>query len=155
MNAITLYRVFLLVPIFTGIAVTILHYAAPGYVSEDWRALLQWDGNGGLFDQLPSERPSRLTERIVVVVSVVASAGFVLFALAVQIGMLFYWRFARPASLAVTMIVVALTPFLGVSVTLPLENMLYDVGALCDGAALAMAYSSPISERFNKVQSPA
>ncbi len=152
MNAQKLFRVLLLVSLIATVTAPTLHYAASSRVSADWKTLLQWDGDGGLVDRVPDEFPSAWGARILLVAGLTVALGFALFALVTQIGMFFFWRVARPGFLVVTVVSIALTPLFGLSVTLPLEGMLYDVATLCDGAALAMAYCSPLSERFYGVR---
>ena len=152
MTSQKLFRVLLLVSLIATVTATALHYAASSHVSADWKTLLQWDGDGGLVDRVPDEFPSAWSARVLLIVGLIVALGFALFTLVTQIGMLFFWRFARPGFLVVTVVWIALTPFFGLSVTLPLEGMLYYLATLCDGAALAMAYFSPLSERFYGVR---
>jgi len=142
------FRALLLVSLVAMIVAAVLGATASNYVSADWKTLLEWDGNGGLIDRIPDEFPSEWGARVLLIVGVIVAIGFGLFTLVAQIGMFFFWRFARPGFLVVTVVWIAMIPFFGLSVTLPLEGMLYYAATLCDGAALAMAYFSPLSERF-------
>ncbi len=152
MNLQKPFRALLLVSLVATIVATALHFAASSHVSADWKTLLEWDGDGGLIDKVPDEFPSAWGARVLLIVGLIVAIGFALFTLVAQIGMLFFWRFARPGFLVVTVVWIALTPFFGLSVMLPLEGMLYYTATLCDGAALAMAYFSPLSERFYGVR---
>lgn len=152
MNTQKLFRVLLLVSLVATVMAITLHHTASGRVSDDWKTLLQWDGDGGLVDRVPDTFPSSWGARILLIAGLLVAIGFVVFTLVTQIGMILFWRFARPGFLITTALWIGLSPFLGLSVTLPLEGALYYLATLCDGAALAMAYFSPLSERFYGVR---
>jgi len=151
MNILRTFKLLVLVSLMATITSATLHWTAANYVTDDWKTLLEWDGDGGLIEETPDEFPSSWPARILFIVGVLAAVGLVLFTLVFQIGLLFFWRFARAGFLVMTALWLALTPFLGLSVTLPLEDMLYYLATLCDGAVLAMAYVSPVRDQFYRV----
>ena len=64
-------------------------------------------------------------------------------------GLLFFKRWARPAALYSTLIGLVLFPFTGPSLSSGLANSLNEASLLLWGAVLAVAYFSPLSERFS------
>ncbi len=141
------FRILVLASLLSTIGGIAVQFSAVEQVSHDWKTLLEWHGDGGLFERLPDE-VSESSGGLVLGVFV----AFVAFALVAQIGMLFFWPFARLGFLVTTLIWTAMLPMMGLSVMLPIEGMLYGIATLCDGASLAMAYFSPISSRFSRVQ---
>lgn len=152
MNMQKLFRALLLVSLFATVMALTLHLTASSRVSEDWKTLLQWDGDAGLVDRVPDTLPSSWGARILLIAGFLVAIAFVVLTLLTQIGMMLFWRFARPGFLITTALSLVLSPFLGLSVTLPLEGAMYYLATLCDGAVLAMAYFSPLSERFYGVR---
>ena len=111
---------------------------SPGQVPEDWKTLLEWNGNGSFLADPFENRWLLLGLGIPVV----------LVALATQIGMFFFWRFARPAYALLAAAFVLLTPFWGISVLLPVEAALWELSLLLEGAIIALSYSQPFSSSF-------
>ena len=110
----------------------------PGNVPEDWKTLLEWHGTGSVIDELVANRWLLFGVGIPLVV---------LFA-AAQIGMFFFWRFARPGYAGLTALFVLLGPFFGISVLLPVEAALWELSFITDGAVIALSYSHPFSSYF-------
>ncbi len=63
-------------------------------------------------------------------------------------GLFWFKRWARPLSLGSTVAAYALLPFLGSHASSGLALALADAGAMLWGATLALAYFSPLRERF-------
>ncbi len=110
----------------------------PGYVSEDWKTLLEWHGNGSRLDDLVANR------WLLFGVGVPVAALFI----AAQIGMFFFWRFARPVYAGLTIAFVLLAPLFGISVLLPMEAALGELSFIADGAVIALSYSHPVRSYF-------
>ena len=110
----------------------------PGPVPEHWQTLLEWNGNGSIVDEVIQNR------------WILFGVGgpLVILALAAQIGMFFFWRFARPAYAATTLLFVLLTSFWGIAVVLPVEAALVELAFLLEGAVIALSYSQPFSSYF-------
>lgn len=64
------------------------------------------------------------------------------------IGLWVFKRWGRTLSLLSTIATLVITPFFGAALSTGIENALYEAAALCWGAILALAYYSPIRERF-------
>jgi hypothetical protein len=100
--------------------------------------LLEWNRNGSIIDELLENR------------WVLFGVGIplVILAIATQIGMFLFWRFARPAYAVLTAVFVLLTSFWGISVLLPVEAALGELSLLVEGAIIALSYSQPFSSYF-------
>lgn len=149
MNTQTLFRALVLASLFTSIAAMVVDYTAPNHASSDWKAVLEWDGDGGFHEHVPDELPTSWIARILLGTSIFIAIAFTLFIFVSQIGLLFFWKFSRPGFLVGSVFWLALNPFGGLYVAIPLEATLYQFVGLCEGAILAMAYFSPLSERFS------
>lgn len=137
MSAKNLFRCLVaisLVLVVTPMALT----QSPGQVPEDWQTLLEWNGNGSIVEGLIENRWFLFGVGIPVLVLALAS----------QIGMFFFWRFARPVYAALAAAFVLLTPFWGISVLLPVEAALWELSLLVEGAVIALSYSQPFSSYF-------
>ena len=110
----------------------------PGQLPEDWKTLLEWNGNGSIIDELLENRWLLFGVGI----------PLVILAIATQIGMFLFWRFARPVYAALTAVFVLLTSFWGISVLLPVEAALGELSLLVEGAVIALSYSQPFSSYF-------
>lgn len=73
---------------------------------------------------------------------------FTLAAIAGPIGLFFFRPWARSLSLAVTVSGLAIAPFIGPTVASGLSMALLDASMTSWGAVLAVAYWSPVSQRF-------
>lgn len=81
------------------------------------------------------------------------SAPFAVAAIASTIGLFYFRRWARILSLVVLGAGFAFTPFLGTTLTSGLSYALIEFAATTWGAVLAIAYCSPLSQRFLPVES--
>jgi hypothetical protein len=73
---------------------------------------------------------------------------FLVAGIAGAIGMFFFRRWARTLSLAVLAIGFAAGPFLGPTLSSGLSYALIEFAATTWGAVMAIAYFSPLSQRF-------
>jgi hypothetical protein len=119
----------------------------PGNISEDWKTLLEWSGNEGIFEYVTNNLPKDLIARIALFLALFVFLAFTLF---VQVGMFLFWRFARLGYVVLTGIFVLMTAFDGLVVTLPAQEALYELALLLDGAVIAMSYLNPISGYFEQ-----
>jgi hypothetical protein len=120
------------------VAMPVVLTQPPGQVPEDWQALLEWNGNGSLVEGWIENHWLLLGVGLPVVLLVLAA----------QLGMFFFWRFARPVNAALAAVFVLLTPFWGISVQLPVEAALWELSLLLEGAIIALSYSQPFSSYF-------
>jgi uncharacterized membrane protein (DUF485 family) len=67
-----------------------------------------------------------------------------------QVLFYFYWRHSRIIYLISFMTSFLATLLLGVSITTPVENVLNEIATFLSGIALALAYFSPVAERFRR-----
>lgn len=67
-----------------------------------------------------------------------------------SVGLLLFLSWGRWLFVAVAAIALASVPFSGVSVGAPLDNAVGYVATLLDGAILALAFSSPLSEAMHR-----
>src|SRR5687767_12481289 len=68
-------------------------------IPEDWNTLLEWSGNRGVTEFIFNNLPSSNIARIALLL---AGIVFLAFAVAVQIGMFLFWRFARTGYVVLT-----------------------------------------------------
>lgn len=120
----------------------------PPAIPEDWKTLLEWSGNGGIFEWL-SERRNSLSrpEAVGLLILLLAVLGLMAYA---QIGIFLFWRKARSAYVAVTIGSVILAFFDGLIVVLPGDAVLCSLSLLIDGAVIAMAFLPPVKARFEQ-----
>jgi hypothetical protein len=137
-----LYRLFLLIP-FLAVAAgfSVGHY--PGEISADWKTVLEWHGDGDLLYNISI--PESLWGRALMIAICIA----ILVALIVStVGMFLFWRFARSWYLVLTVVLLLSLPFSGLTVYLPLQEFFNQIALMFEGAAIAMAYFSPIKSHF-------
>lgn len=67
-----------------------------------------------------------------------------------SIGLLLFLSWGRWLLLAIVVVSVASVPFSGMAITVPLDNLVGSLTGLTDGAILALAFFSPISEAMRK-----
>ena len=66
------------------------------------------------------------------------------------VGMFFYMRYARELFVTLLIISTAISPFLGLLIQSAPESTLVNLSNCANGVALAMAYFSPVAERFTR-----
>ena len=149
MNAKTVFRLLLVAKLLAPIAVAIVA-SFPGNISEDWRTITEWNGNGGYDERFESFTLSTHAAGQVAVIS--ALVLLLLFLLYVYVGLFLFWRFARITNLLLTVLLVLVAPWAGLVVLLPIEAALYDFIMFCQGAVIALSYSSPTKDYFERKQ---
>ena len=149
MNAKTVFRL-LLVAILLGAIASALIASFPGNITEDWRTITEWNGNGGFYERLDSvTSPAHIAGRVAVISLL---AVIVLFLLTVYVGLFLFWRFARLSNLLLTILLLLLAPWSGLVILLPIEAAVYDFTVLCEGAVIALSYTSPVKDYFERKQ---
>ena len=110
--------------------------------SQDWQDLITWDGDGGVFtnddDIFATENILYLLFFSSLIVLVSASA----------VGLYFFKKWARTLTVVLSIVGLFVTYFMGISITTPVETISYDISAFLSGIIIAMAYLSPLNERF-------
>jgi hypothetical protein len=150
MSLVTKFRLIIVVGLFCLFFTGITEFFYRPYVTEEMKAFLEWEGYGNVLkDALVEALPegTRIA-RVAVGTVMILVLGLMLIILFVQIAMLWFSRLGRTLSLISAGLWVLLGPFAGVSASLPIENAAGYLAAICEGGALAMAYFSPLSERF-------
>ena len=138
----------LLVASFLGIVAGAFISIFPGNISEDWRTITTWNGNGGFYESLDvSAFPTSIVGRIGLIALLVV---VLLVLVGVYVGLFLFWRYARLCNLLLTILFVLIAPWAGLVVLLPLEASIYDFTMLCDGAVIALSYTSPIKDHFER-----
>ena len=129
---------------FRGIVITSLVLTAAASVI-DW--LFPSLISQALTDALHNEPPYEFIETQPFL-ALAVFLPWILAAVASTIGLLFFKRWARVVALYSTLIGLAFYPFFGATVSSALASALSEASFLLWGAVLALAYFSPISERF-------
>ena len=135
------FRCLLIVSLLSALA-SFAVVQFPGQVPADWKTLLEWHGDGGMIYESLSNRWLLFGVGIPLVIAFFYSV----------IGMFFFWRFARPVYAGLTVALLLLTPFFGISVLLPIETALAELSLLVDGAIIALSYSHPFSSYFETAE---
>jgi hypothetical protein len=133
-QSVTYFRVLLILYPLLIIAGIIAAFAQEAFLPEELR----------LYEE--SQIEQRLTAAMVVIII------FTLISLLADfvgwIGMLFFWRPARWIFLVSQCMFLAVTLFFGPSVSHSITDTLEVAGSIVTGAILAMAFFSPVRERF-------
>jgi len=108
-----------------------LPYVDVGQFSPKWDALLYHDGSGAL-------------------ITFPIWAEFVIYAVTVSVSALLYFfiPFGRRAFVLLVLANLAAACFLGARVTTPVDEVIWNVVTMSDGALLAMLYLTPLARRF-------
>jgi hypothetical protein len=144
MNPFVLFRLSVVAPVPLCIAGVV--YASWSYssFSQNWRDLIAWNGDGGMLPNYFTDA-SVMTWAFMALVAVMA-----LITLVNQVLFYFYWRYSRVIYLISFITSFPATLLLGLSITTPVENVLNQMATFMSGMALALAYFSPVAERFRR-----
>ena len=112
---------------------------------DEWAAVLEWHGNGGIFDDVFGESYENTLAWMGLALVIVVAA---VIALAVEVGMFLFWRPARAGYAALIVVYLLFVAFDGLVVMTPIEAALYNVTLLLDGSIVAMSYLPPIAAYF-------
>lgn len=142
MKVFFLFRLSIIAPVALsgiGIAYAIL---AESSFSQDWQDIITWNGDGGIFpDDL-----STATAWTWVIIGVICLTAII--ALLNQILLFFYWKPSRTIFLFSCILLYPAMLLFGLSILTPVEYVLYEISAFLSGVTLALAYYSPVAERF-------
>ena len=144
MNPFVLFRLSVVAPVPLCFAGVVYASWSESSFSQNWRDLIAWHGDGGLL-------PNDFTDASVMAwVFMFLIAVMALMILVNQVLFYFYWRYSRVIYLISFITSIAATLFLGLSITTPVENVLNQMATFMSGMALALAYFSPVAERFRR-----
>ena len=141
MSPKNLFRCLVAISLVTGLAAVAVTQA-PGDVPQEWKDVYAWSGDGSALQELYANRWILLGIGI----------PFIVFATAAQLGLFFFWSFARPAYAVLVVLMVLATPFSGLVVELPLEAAFWELSLIADGAIVALSYSQPFSSFFESAR---
>ena len=144
MNPFLIFRLSVVAPIPLCLASAMYASWAEPSFSQNWRDLIAWNGDGGM---LPNDftDASMMTWAYIIVLAVTT-----LTILVNQVLFYFYWRHSRIVYLISYIILYPLLLLSGISILTPVEYVLYDLATFVSGMALALAYFSPVAERFRR-----
>ncbi len=144
MNPFVLFRLSVVAPVPLCLAGVVYASWSESSFSQNWRDLIAWHGDGGLL-------PNDFTDASVMAwVFMFLITVMALMILVNQVLFYFYWRYSRVIYLISFITSIAATLFLGLSITTPVENVLNQMATFMSGMALALAYFSPVAERFRR-----
>jgi len=144
MNAFTFFRLSVVGSVVLSLVAVVYSFAAEGTFSQDWRDLMEWNGDGGIF-------PDDLEEATVwtwIAWGALLVLAFV--SLVNQVLLFFYWGPSRLIYLISCIVIYPTTLAFGLSILTPVESMLYELAAFLSGATLALAYYSPVAGHFTR-----
>jgi hypothetical protein len=137
MNPSTLFRASVIAaPLVAVLAAAYTLIATPSF-SQDWQDVLAWSGNEGVLSEGEGFAPADIVMMLVIIIAV-----------GNQIALFFYWNPSRLIYLTFTILGFLATPFFGLVVSPPLEALGYELSVFISGVTLALAYFSPVAERF-------
>jgi hypothetical protein len=142
MNVFLLFRLSIILPLILSGAGVIYAFTARESFSQDWQDLMAWHGDGGIL-------PDNLSTTPLSIWIVIGAFGVVtLVALINQVLLFFYWKPSRIIFLASCILLYPTALLLGLTVLTPVESLLYELSTLITGITLALAFYSPVAERF-------
>lgn len=142
MNPVFLFRLSILLHWACSGAGILYALVAESFFPQDWQDLMAWNGNGSVF-------PENLREASVPIgILIGAITLFALISTANQVFLLFFWKPARSIYLASCIIQYPMILLFGLSILSPVEVMFYEMAALLSGVTLALAFYSPVADRF-------
>lgn len=131
----TIFRSLVASSILLIIAAGIVDWIFPSLVPESLILALEKESELSFLENYP-------------LISLTIFLPWLMAVLASTIGLCFFKHWARALALYSTLIGFALYPFLGPSVCSALASALTEASSLVLGAVLAVAYYSPLSDRF-------
>jgi hypothetical protein len=141
MNMTLVFRTAVVLSPLLAVAAIAYQELAGNTFSQEWRDLIAWDGYGGLF--FGEEDGELMTPTFLILV------GFVLLLLVNQVALFFYWGPSRWIYLSCIVIAFLIYPFVGITVLTPIASSFYYLSMVLDGLILALAFYSPIAEKFS------
>ncbi|MDQ3623258.1 MAG: hypothetical protein M3463_12315 [Verrucomicrobiota bacterium] len=141
MSLAAVFRILLVASFIGAFAGLALQPLLAPHLPQDWTDVMAWDGNRGAIN-FENSHPYAMISALrvlgaVLILSVVA-----------QIGLFVFWPPARLLYAAAVALSMAFELLVGLSVLPPWDSFFNAVTYACDGAILALAYASPLSERF-------
>lgn len=143
MNVFTLFRITVVAPIILAVASAVYIHFMESSLSQEWQDLLSWRNDGGLLSYA-ADGNSALTWTIIICLALLLLA-----ALVNQVLFFFYWKPSRRIFLIFVIISYASLLILGLEVLTPVEHFLLQLSTLLIGVSLALAFHSPVSQRFS------
>lgn len=145
-SPVAVFRCLIIVTLIAGVA-SCLASIFPGEISQDWQTIAEWNGHGGRYDSMANSILA--TESTLGRIAWIGLLSTLLLSFfGVYVGLFLFWRFARTANLLFTIAFLLLAPWAGLSVVFPIEATLAYFATLCEGALIALSFSSPMKQRF-------
>lgn len=141
-NVFTLFRISVVTPIVLSVLGVAYSFLAEPSFSENWKNLIEWSGDGSVFP----EDASATSPWIWLLIGFLGLLAIV--TLINQVFLFFYWKPSRGIYLAGCILSYLSTLLFGLNVLPPVEYLLYEVATFVSGITLALAYFSPVAERF-------
>lgn len=142
MSPFTLFRISIIAPVVLWIAGVAYSVLAESSFSQDWKDVLAWNGNGGMI-------PNSLSDVSIAEWAFILSVGLTaVVAVLNQILLFFYWKPSRVIYLVTSILFYPTILLCGLTVFTPVEYMLYDLATFISGVSLALAFYSPVAQRF-------
>lgn len=146
MNIPLLFRFLLVFSVVISLAGEIYPMLGLHETSEDLETILMWEGYQGI---LPFHEDDEwgVTPIIGVVIALLVLIAFIIG----LIGAFLFKKWGRTLLAVSTLIGIFFTPFMGLMVGLPIEMFLHEVSGGAFFIALAMAFLSPLKEKFENI----
>lgn len=135
----TQFRALILVSVATSLAGGFLDSLFPSLLPDAFSAA--WE------KELPS---SPLIENLWLLAAVLGP--WLVASIVSTIGLFFFWHWVRPFALIVAVLSLAVSPLFGSTLTSGWSSALLEASFLTWGAVLALAYCSPLSQRFVRTE---
>lgn len=141
-NVFTLFRISVVTPLVLSVLGVAYSFLAEPFFPENWKNLIEWSGDGSVFpDDARAASPW-----IWLLFGLLALLAIAL--LINQVLLFFYWKPSRGIYLAGCILSYLSTLLFGLNILPPVEYLLYEVATFLSGITLALAYFSPVAERF-------
>jgi MFS family permease len=131
----TLFRALILFSVATGLA--------GGFIDSLFPFLLP-EALSAAWDKEPP--PSLLIENLWLLAAVLGP--WLIASIVSTLGLFFFWHWVRPFAIVVAVLSLAVSPLFGPALTSGWSSALLEASFLTWGAVLALAYCSPLSQRF-------
>ena len=157
MSAKFVFRILVVLMAVTELASLALNFNT-GDLREDWQQAVELSGSGGFWElEEPGEdadaaeleawnRMARAQLRNLIQLLAVV----LVVAIYTWLGLFFFWPFARQINVALTALYIGTLPWAGLTVTVPVEEMLSEMSMLVSGAVMALSFAPPVRDLFRR-----
>lgn len=142
MNPILIFRICVVAELFFFVLSIVPTFLPEP--NEDWARTIEWSSDGDLVSYFVNT-DSPLAGLIWLPLIVPP----ILLLLTAEVGLLFFWKWARPTFLCMNVFLLFCNLIAGIAITRPTEGLFESLSVLLTGAIITLSYLPPISDRFS------